>query len=175
VALMKMPSTKALAAWIVGAAVLLVGAGAIGWAIGDSGSGSSGTSSAPSGHAGGASLAVSDIGDPAQGRALFASKSCGKCHMYLGKGGEDAPALDFMRGHLSAAEVANMSGRIWNHLPFMIDAFKEEGISLPSFDGNEMADLIAYLHSGVGGAPDVKEGEGMHMDTSEGNTTETGG
>jgi mono/diheme cytochrome c family protein len=169
---MKMPSTKVLVAVIVGAVVLLVGAGAIGWAIGDSGSSSS-ESSAPAGHTGGANLAVGEIGDPEAGRALFVSKNCSNCHSYLGKGGEDAPALDFMRGHLSATEIANMSGRIWNHLPFMISAFKEEGISLPTFDGNEMADLTAYLHSGVGGAPEVteEEGGGMHM----GEGTETGG
>lgn len=157
------PSPKLLAALIVVGAGLLVGAGAIGWAIGNKSS-SSGTpvSQAPRGHVGGANLPVSGIGDAATGRMLFVSKHCSECHMYLGKGGTDAPPLDFMRGHLSATEIANMSGRIWDHLPFMLDAFKEEGIPVPSFKGNEMANLIAYLHSGVGGAPEVTGG-GMEM------------
>ena len=92
---------------------------------------------------------------------LFVEKSCAQCHLFLGKGATDAPPLDFMRGHLSATEIANMSGRIWDHLPFMLDAFEEEGVPVPSFTGNEMANLIAYLHSGVGGAPPVEPGEAM--------------
>jgi mono/diheme cytochrome c family protein len=163
---MQKPSkTVLIVGGVAVAVVLLVGAGAIGWAIGDSGSGSSSASMtmAPTGHTGGPNLSVSDIGDPMEGRALFVSKSCANCHTYLGKGGKDAPTLDFMRGHLSAEEIANMSGRIWDHLPVMISAFKEEGIKLPTFTGNEMANLIAYLHSGEGGAPEIKEGEGMDM------------
>lgn len=143
---------------------LLVPAGVAGWAIGHytSSSGSSATA-APTGHTGGGNLAVSDIGDAAVGRQVFVSKRCTDCHSYLGKGGSDAPALDFMRGHLSATEVANMSGRVWDHLPQMLSHFEEEGIPVPTFTGNQMANLIAYLHSGQGGAPEVKastEGEG---------------
>jgi hypothetical protein len=46
-----------------------------------------------------------------------------------------------MRGHLSATDIADMSGRIWAHLAFMLDAFREEGVPVPSFTGNEMANL----------------------------------
>jgi mono/diheme cytochrome c family protein len=158
-------------------------AGIAGWAIGrgnsssETGTGAvaAATATAPAGHAGGANLAVAAIGDPAAGRELFVSKNCSDCHSYAGAGGEDAPPLDFMQGHLSAAEIANMSGRIWDHLPVMLGHFKEEGIPVPTFQGNEMADLIAYLHSGQGGPPPVESGGGMEMSPGETMGTTTGG
>ena len=53
-----------------------------------------------------------------------------------------------------------MSGIIWNHVPGMLPHFKEEGVPFPTFSGNQMADLIAYLH---GGGPGVKPKQGGGM------------
>jgi mono/diheme cytochrome c family protein len=122
------------------------------------------------GHVGGQNLPVSEIGNPARGAQIFVSKHCSDCHSYNGRGGEDAPPLDPMRGHLSAAEIAEMSGQIWNHLPAMLHHFTEEKITVPTFQGSQMADLIAYLHSGKGGPPpvhgDMKPGMNMTGTTS---------
>ena len=101
---------------------------------------------APAGHIG-TGLPVHEFGDPVRGAILFESMSCAMCHSLAGKGGTDAPPLDSMRGHLSAREVANMSGQIWNHLPTMLSQFEEEGVPFPTFTGDQMADLVAYLHS----------------------------
>ncbi len=101
---------------------------------------------APAGHSG-AGLPAHEFGDPVRGAALFESKGCADCHSYAGQGGTDAPPLDYMSGHLSAREVADMSGQIWNHLPAMLMHFKEEGIPVPTFQDDQMADLVAYLHS----------------------------
>lgn len=112
-------------------------------------------SSAPAtvpGHEG-VNLAATDFGDPAVGSRLFVSQGCADCHSYAGQGGEDAPPLDFMAGHLSAREVANMSGRIWNHLPAMLMHFEEEGLPVPTFEDDQMADLVAFLHSEPASAP----------------------
>ena len=49
-----------------------------------------------------------------------------------------------------AAEIADMSGQIWDHLPEMIHHFEEEGLPYPTFKQGEMADLVAFLHSGKG-------------------------
>ncbi len=106
---------------------------------------------APTGHVG-AGLPAHEFGDPVRGAVLFESMGCSICHSYAGKGGTDAPPLDYMSGHLSAREVANMSGQIWNHVPGMLPRFKEEGIPFPTFTGDQMADLVAYLHSGSGKA-----------------------
>ena len=115
---------------------------------------------APAGHSG-AGLAARAFGDPASGATLFVSKGCAGCHSYGGKGGTDAPPLDYMAGHLSAAEVADMSGQIWNHLPAMIAHFKKEGIPLPTFESNQMADLVAYLHSASTTPARAPSGGGM--------------
>ncbi len=128
---------------------LLVPAGFVGWAIGHSTSGTkTRTVAAPAGHQGGANLSVSAIGSPTKGQALFDSNRCSDCHSYAGHGGSDAPPLDYMRGHLSAREIAGMVGTIWDHLPNMLPHFKKEGVPLPSFTRGQMADLIAYLHGG---------------------------
>lgn len=156
--------------------VLLVPAGLVGWAIGHSTR--SENSATTTGQQRGAMLAVASIGDPAKGQALFVSKHCSDCHSYNGHGGTDAPALDSMRGQLSAREIAEMSGMIWNHLPRMLPHFEEEGVPLPNFSAGQMADLIAYLHGGapkgmtqsMTGATTMNMSTTMHMRT----TTATG-
>jgi mono/diheme cytochrome c family protein len=110
-----------------------------------------GGGSQPAGH----TLKASEIGNAKDGRELFVSQGCSMCHTYEGRGGTDAPDLDFMKGKLTANDIANMSGLIWDHLPTMQTAFAEEGIPFPEFKGNQMADLIAYLHGG-GPPPDVE-------------------
>jgi len=104
-------------------------------------------------------LQASSIGNAEQGRELFVSQGCAMCHTYEGRGGTDAPDLDFMRGKLSATDIADMSGTIWNHVPAMKAAFAEEGIPFPTFESNQMADLIAYLHGG-GPPPDAPKSAG---------------
>ncbi len=100
----------------------------------------------PVGHSG-VGLPAHEFGDPLVGAKLFVSKGCADCHSYGGKGGTDAPPLDYMAGHLSASEVADMSGQIWNHLPAMLERFKEEGLPVPTFADEQMADVVGYLHS----------------------------
>lgn len=99
------------------------------------------------------SVPASAIGDPSRGEQIWTAKSCSLCHSIDGKGGSDAPPLDFMRGKQSVRDIAGMSGTIWDHVPKMLPAFREEGIPFPSISRAEMADLIAYLH---GGPPPAK-------------------
>lgn len=106
-----------------------------------------------------ATLQADEIGNAKDGRELFVSKGCTMCHSFEGQGGSDAPSLDFMKGELTATDVANMSGVIWNHLPTMKAAFEAEQVPLPEFTKNEMASLIAYLHAG-GPLPNVNTGSG---------------
>jgi mono/diheme cytochrome c family protein len=166
--------TEAIVAVLIAIVVLLVAIAAmLGWVVGNQTaeptktvtSSESGGASAPTGHMGGANLAIAQIGDPARGARLWDSKSCSDCHSYGGRGGEDAPPLDFMKGHMSAREIADMSGQIWDHLPAMLPHFREEKIPVPTFTQGEMADLIAFLHSGqgakAGAAPTHPEMEGM--------------
>jgi len=160
----------ALVGLLIAIVVLLVAiAAALGWAVGDQTASKTKTvtvsaqttMSAPAGHMGGPNLAITQIGDPARGARLWQSKRCSDCHSYGGRGGEDAPPLDYMRGHMSAREIADMSGQVWDHLPAMLPHFREEKIPVPTFTQGEMADLIAFLHSGKGaraGAPPAHPG-----------------
>ena len=154
---MKRPG--ALVGLLIAIVVLLIAIAALlGWAVGNQTAAKTETvvgpaqtaMSVPAGHMGGPNLAIAQIGDPARGARLWQSKRCSDCHSYGGRGGEDAPPLDFMRGHMSAREIADMSGQIWDHLPAMLPHFREEKIAVPTFTQGEMADLIAFLHSGKG-------------------------
>jgi hypothetical protein len=171
---------------LIAVVVLLVAlAAALGWVVGDQTASKTKTVTAlgqatmvaPAGHLGGPNLPIAQIGDPARGARLWQSKRCSDCHSYGGRGGEDAPALDYMRGHMSAREIADMSGQIWDHLPAMLPHFREEKIPVPTFTQGEMADLIAFLHSGKGaqsGAPPGHpgmtgmSGMGGHMGATRG-------
>ena len=125
-------------------------AGVVGWAIGQDTTTvtvtAAGSTTASAGHSG-TGLPAHEFGNAARGARLFVSKGCADCHSFGGQGGADAPTLDYMAGHLSAREIANMSGTIWNHVPAMVPHFQDEGIPFPTFTGFEMADLVAYLHS----------------------------
>lgn len=138
----------------------------VGFVVGrDSKSSTRAAVSTTSGHSG-AGLPAHEFGDPAVGARLFVSKGCADCHSYGGKGGTDAPPLDYMAGHLSASEVAEMSGQIWDHLPAMLTHFKEEGIPVPTFQSGEMADLVAYLHSGKTPSDGAATTGGMEMSST---------
>ena len=154
-----MKTPGAIAGLLIAVVVLLVAiAAGLGWAVGNQTASKTKTvtasaqttMAAPAGHMGGANLAIAQIGDPARGARLWQSKRCSDCHSYAGRGGKDAPPLDDMRGHMSAREIADMSGQIWDHLPAMLPHFREEKIPVPTFTQGEMADLIAFLHSGKG-------------------------
>lgn len=169
---MKRISSQAVEAAIVLVVIALIFGAAIGgFAVGNEwGDGGGAVETETSGHVG-EGLPPEAFGDPVKGAALFESKKCADCHSYAGKGGEDAPPLDFMSGHLSAREVANMSGRIWNHLPAMLHHFEEEGIPVPTFQDDEMANLVAYLHSERSGATNGSGGGTVTGGTMTGMTT----
>ena len=159
--------------------VLVVGGGLVGWVVGHEGTRAAVTTvtalpstiatTSPPGHTGGVGLPPEAFGNPGTGAELFVDKGCSDCHSYNGQGGEDAPPLDYMKGHLSAAEIADMSGQIWDHLPEMIHHFEEEGLPYPTFKQGEMADLVAFLHSGKGKIslpPPSETGGEMSKETS---------
>jgi cytochrome c551/c552 len=76
-----------------------------------------------------------------EGRRLFESKQCGRCHV---PGGRDtgAPALEELRRPQGAWEL---TGRLWNHVPAMFTALRTEQVPWPSFTADEMRALMGYL------------------------------
>ena len=77
---------------------------------------------------------------PQKGARLFESKRCSSCHR--GPSGI-GPGLDTTNMNLSVSEIGAI---LWNHSYQMFATMRATGLTLPRFEGNEMADLISYLH-----------------------------
>ena len=84
--------------------------------------------------------------DAARGRKLFASKGCVVCHSINGVGGEDAPPLDHetMRHPMNPFDFA---AKMWRGAEAMIYVQQEELGEKIDFTGDELADIIAFVHS----------------------------
>jgi mono/diheme cytochrome c family protein len=93
-------------------------------------------------------------GDPEIGRKLFGSKGCARCHAIFGNGEEIGP--DLGSGELRGS-VTQLSGRMWNHWPDMAEAMETLEMRLPTFKGDELADIFAYIfisrYAGQPGSP----------------------
>jgi cytochrome c2 len=82
-------------------------------------------------------------GDPNQGQNVFVYKGCIDCHSAQSThalAGPDFGSIDLQRS------VTDIAGVMWNHSPMMIEHTGREGMDWPVFEGNEMADVIAYLY-----------------------------
>ncbi|MBI3401572.1 MAG: c-type cytochrome [Acidobacteria bacterium] len=84
-------------------------------------------------------------GSPRRGQTLFAQKRCGECHAIAGKGGHGGPDLG-MRGREMARSVPDLAAMMWNHRQQMHAEFTRRGIPFVTFEGQEMADVVAYLY-----------------------------
>jgi cytochrome c551/c552 len=82
-------------------------------------------------------------GDPTRGKTVFESKHCNECHLVEGKARIIGPNLSRIELKKGVTEIASL---MWNHGQVMIEYMKKESIDWPHFEGNEMADLIAYLY-----------------------------
>ena len=81
-------------------------------------------------------------GNPKTGERLFAAKGCVQCLSVGGKGGSVGPALDALKRSNSPVLVA---ARMWNHGPRMAEVMQAKGVERPTFKGNELVDVIAYV------------------------------
>jgi cytochrome c2 len=81
-------------------------------------------------------------GDPALGLETFSDKGCMDCHSVRGVGGKTGPRLDAYREY---ALPMYMSQAMWNHGPKMAAEMIKQNVQIPTFEGNEMADLLAFI------------------------------
>ena len=106
---------------------------------------------------GGAEPSYFEPGSPRRGQTLFAEKRCNACHTIAGEGGRGGPELS-TRGRELARSVPDIAAMMWNHRQQMQTEFTRRGIPFVSFEGQEMADVIAYLYfvnyARVSGTPD---------------------
>ncbi|HWE48813.1 MAG TPA: c-type cytochrome [Bryobacteraceae bacterium] len=80
-------------------------------------------------------------GNPSSGANVFVSKKCGTCHNDPSSG---APPLTARGNYFSGATMVSVLTR---HGPAMLDKMREKHLAWPTFSGNEMANLIAYLNT----------------------------
>ncbi len=88
-------------------------------------------------------------GNPEVGRHLFATKHCILCHQVGGVGGVVGPNLDHLRMFRSPIYVVT---EMWNHGAAMADVMKSRGVQRPTFTGDELRDLVAFLAGANGPA-----------------------
>lgn len=84
------------------------------------------------------------VGDPEKGRLVFERKGCVRCHSINGEGGKIGPELARTPHPHPPIELVGM---MWNHAPTMTAMMQALGIPRPTFEENEMADLLAYLNA----------------------------
>lgn len=84
------------------------------------------------------------VGNPVAGQQLFRAKGCVKCHAIRGEGGQVGPDLGRIQ---HTHNVYQMAAIMWNHAAQMTEVMAAQGIKRPEFKGDEMAHLLAYLHS----------------------------
>ncbi|MDX8482880.1 c-type cytochrome [Mesorhizobium sp. VK24D] len=83
--------------------------------------------------------------NPSNGRKLFAEKGCVVCHSINGVGGDDAAALDAstMPPMMNPFEF---TAQMWAGAAAMIEMQKQELGEQIQFTGQELADIIAFVH-----------------------------
>jgi mono/diheme cytochrome c family protein len=82
--------------------------------------------------------------NPDRGKRIFQSKSCIECHAVHGKGGHVGPDLGASTAPVTLVQFA---GLMWNHSPQMSRTAEGRSVARPTFEGQEIADLLAYLAS----------------------------
>lgn len=88
---------------------------------------------------------VMPLMNPQRGKKQFVAKGCVACHAINGVGGHDAPPMD-------AHKMSNLmnpfdfAAKMWNHAPAMIAAQEEAFGEQIYFTGEELADMIAFIH-----------------------------
>jgi mono/diheme cytochrome c family protein len=83
--------------------------------------------------------------NPANGRRLFAEKGCVVCHKVNGVGGDVAPPLDAERWDLPMTPF-EIAARIWDGAEAMIALQQDTLGEQIELNGQELADIIAFLH-----------------------------
>lgn len=78
------------------------------------------------------------------GKMLFDARGCSTCHAVKGQGGKVGPGLDRVTVWASPLLGASI---MWNHVPLMEKAMREQQLAWPQFRQNELHDLFTYLHS----------------------------
>jgi nitric oxide reductase subunit C len=91
-------------------------------------------------------------GDAATGARLFREKQCETCHSLGGRGGKVGPKLDSYGRY---ASPIYLTASLWNHGKPMAGVMETMHVPRPTFEKNDIADLLAYIRSAAGGTERV--------------------
>jgi len=84
--------------------------------------------------------------NPVRGKELYASKGCVVCHAINGIGGTDAPDIS-AKSMSQRMNPFDFVAKMWNHAQGMVAMQEDElGGQITFENGQEMADIIAFLH-----------------------------
>ena len=83
--------------------------------------------------------------NPDRGKEIFVSKGCVACHAINGVGGHDALPMDAHRD-MGLVNPFDFAAKMWNHAPAMVAAQEEALGEQIYFTGQELADIIAFMH-----------------------------
>jgi mono/diheme cytochrome c family protein len=104
-------------------------------------------------------------GDATTGARLFSQKGCEICHSLGGKGGSVGPRLDKYSRYTSPLFL---TAALWDHGKRMAETMERLKVPRPTFQGTDIADLLAYIRSAGGGTERVyvppgkpKDGEAL--------------
>ncbi len=84
--------------------------------------------------------------DPMNGKKLFASKGCVVCHQVHGIGGTDSPSLDITKMD-PVMSPFDFFAKMWRGASAMIGMQNKELGYQVKFTGQELADIVAFLHN----------------------------
>jgi len=84
-------------------------------------------------------------GNPREGKRVFSSKGCIKCHSIRGEGGKGGEDLG-KRAKAFYKSLTQIASSMWNKGPIVLAKMSQIPPGLPKFTPKEMADLIAYLY-----------------------------
>jgi len=82
-------------------------------------------------------------GDARVGAQVFAHKGCTNCHVLDGR---PATGPDLTRA-AAVRTPLGLATAMWNHAPAMFDVAQSRQVEWPAFEGDEMRDLSAFLHT----------------------------
>jgi mono/diheme cytochrome c family protein len=86
-------------------------------------------------------------GDALTGARLFREKQCETCHALDGKGGKVGPKLD---NYGRYASPIYLTAALWNHGKPMAGVMETLHVARPTFEKNDIPDLLAYIRSTAG-------------------------
>lgn len=86
-------------------------------------------------------------GDPKNGKTVFASKGCAKCHAEDNEAASEAQAGPAIDKWSTMLDPVLWVESMWNHGAAMGAQFGSKGVEWPRFTLQEMVDLLAYVES----------------------------